>query len=292
MRTSVVVLCAILLSGTTFGDEKKPVPGEKRMPVEPDKAGIEYLRDIRGNVTIALRPQAPHMPMDVDVQVRNGEVTVVGWMRTRGKRQENTCFTIALKNPKTLAVTGVQMVAADAKRYSFTDSFGYRYLLVSGPSLEKSPAMPLVGTLEWREESGTLVTFTEPSVGLLQVTREWMRYPRKCCPAQDAPKKDNPVLPVLPPDYVKVEAFGTLKVGILAIGGETTGYAVTANEQTWELDFHKDDNLIQWAKKLDGQKVWVRGGIDFRRYVERNIVNTILVEDLRDASYVLPKKKS
>lgn len=178
MRTSVVVLCAILFSGTTFGDEKKTVPEEKKMQMVPIKVDVEYLRDFHGNVTIALR-QGPGVPMEVDVQVRNGEVTVVGWMRTRMKRQDNTCFTIAFKNPKTLAVTEVKMVPADAQRYSFTDTFGYRYLLVRGPPLEKLPAICLVGTLEWREESGTLVTFTEPTVGLLQVTREWMRYPRK-----------------------------------------------------------------------------------------------------------------
>lgn len=176
MRTSVVVLCAILLSGATFGDEKKPVPGEKRMPVESDKAGIQYLRDRNGSVMIAL---SPWTKMDVDVQVKNGEVTVVGETRVRTKRDESARFVIALGRPKTLAITGVQMVATDAKRYSFTDAFGYRYLLVSGPPLGESPAMPLVGTLEWREESGTLVTFTEPSVELLQVVREWMRYPRK-----------------------------------------------------------------------------------------------------------------
>lgn len=181
MRTSVVVLCAILLSGTTFGDDKKPIPGEKRMPVEPDKAGIEYLRDVNDNVTIAFRPGTT---MDVDIQVKNGDVTVVGQMHVREKQEENTRFVITLKHPKTLAVTGVQMVAAEAKRYYFTDTFGYRYLLVNGPPLSESPAMPLVGTLEWREASGTLVTFTEPTVGLLQVTREWVRYPRKLQPIQ------------------------------------------------------------------------------------------------------------
>lgn len=291
MRTSVVVLCVILLSGTTFGDEKKPIPGEKNMPVEPDKAGIEYLRDINDNVIIALRPQ---MPMDVDVQVQGDEVRVVGWVRVREKRKENTCFTITLKNPRSVTITGVRMKATDAQKECFTDPFGFRYILLSGPSLrEKSPQeQQLVGTIEWREESGALVTFTEPSVGKLTVIRKWMRWPRRCCPKQDDPKKNNPPLPVLPPEYVKVEAFGTLKVGILAIGGETTDYAVTAKGQTWELDFHKDNNLIQRAKELDGQKVWVRGDIDFRRYVERKIVNTILVDDLRDASYVPPKKKS
>lgn len=113
-----------------------------------------------------------------------------------------------------------------------------------------------------------------------------------CLMQQDVPKKDNPALPVLPPDYVKVEVFGTLQVGILAIGGETTNYAVTANEQTWELDFRKIDSFIQRAKELDGQKVWVRGNPEGRRWVERKCVPTIVVDNIEDASYVLPKKKS
>lgn len=104
-------------------------------------------------------------------------------------------------------------------------------------------------------------------------------------------KKDNPPLPVIPPDYVKLEAFGKLTVGVRAIGGETTGYVITAKGQTWELDFYKDDNLIMRAKELDGQRIWVRGTPELRRKVERGLVPTILVDDLKDTSHVLPKKK-
>lgn len=105
-------------------------------------------------------------------------------------------------------------------------------------------------------------------------------------------KKDNPPLPVIPPPYVKIEAFGKLTVGVRAIGGETTGYVITAKGQTWELDFYKDDNLIVRAKELDGQLVFVRGTPELRRKVERGIVPTILVDDLKDTSHILPKKKS
>lgn len=246
---------------------------EKRLPVEPDKAGIEYLRDVYDNVVIALRPQTP---MDVDVQVQGDEVLVVGWMRVREKRKENTCFTITLKNPRSVTITGVRMKATDAQKKCFTDPFGFRYILLSGPSLrEKSPQEQwLVGTIEWREGWGSLITFMEPAVGQLPVMRGWMRSP--------IPNK--------------LWVFGQLMVGAVAIGGETTGYVVTtAKGQAWDLDLHGDGDLISRAKKCNRQVVQVFGTPEFRKYVERGVVPTIrvdILDDLIDHPPSIPKKKS
>ena len=41
-------------------------------------------------------------------------------------------------------------------------------------------------------------------------------------------------------DSITVTVVGTLRTGIVAIGGETTGTTITANGVTWELDFGKN----------------------------------------------------
>ena len=38
-------------------------------------------------------------------------------------------------------------------------------------------------------------------------------------------------------DSIRVTVVGTLRTGIIAIGGETTGTTITAKGITWELEF-------------------------------------------------------
>jgi trans-2-enoyl-CoA reductase len=58
-------------------------------------------------------------------------------------------------------------------------------------------------------------------------------------------------------DYIDVTVKGTLKMGVMAIGAETTGATITSDEVTWELDL--EGNQPEAASKLNGRKAIVSG---------------------------------
>jgi hypothetical protein len=70
------------------------------------------------------------------------------------------------------------------------------------------------------------------------------------------------------PGYIKVEARGILKTGIVAIGGETTGTVLTTPGGALELDLSKKRDLQALAEKLDGKVVIVTGNLTIRKGVE------------------------
>ena len=84
-------------------------------------------------------------------------------------------------------------------------------------------------------------------------------------------------------DYIKVEIKGTLRTGLMAIGGETTGTVIQAGNVTWELDLRESRELLALVPKFDKKKVLVTGtyqkttGVEIR---ERHIVK---VQTLKDA---------
>lgn len=69
-------------------------------------------------------------------------------------------------------------------------------------------------------------------------------------------------------ESITVTVVGTLKTGVIAIGGETTGVTITAREVTWELNFGKNDELRKAADKWNGQQVTVTGSLERRAGVE------------------------
>ncbi|RCS43916.1 hypothetical protein DTL42_18175 [Bremerella cremea] len=69
-------------------------------------------------------------------------------------------------------------------------------------------------------------------------------------------------------DSITVSVVGTVRTGLVAIGGETTGTTITANEITWELDFGQNAKLRQLADKLAGKKATVKGTLVRRPGVE------------------------
>lgn len=69
-------------------------------------------------------------------------------------------------------------------------------------------------------------------------------------------------------DSITVTVVGTLRTGLVAIGGETTGTTITANDVTWELDFGQKMTFRDAAEKLDGKKVIVTGTLERRQGVE------------------------
>ena len=69
-------------------------------------------------------------------------------------------------------------------------------------------------------------------------------------------------------ESITVTVVGTLKTGIAAIGGETTGTTITAREITWELNFAKNEELRKAADKWNGMQVTVMGSLERRAGVE------------------------
>lgn len=69
-------------------------------------------------------------------------------------------------------------------------------------------------------------------------------------------------------ESVRVEVVGRLTTGLMAIGGETTGIAVSARGLSWELDVGLRQDLRQKADRLSGQVVIAKGTLEPRTGVE------------------------
>jgi hypothetical protein len=67
--------------------------------------------------------------------------------------------------------------------------------------------------------------------------------------------------------YIKVEVKGTVKTGIMAIGGETTGTIIVTPSGTLELDFGKNKELHETAQKLNNKSAVARGTLTVRKGV-------------------------
>lgn len=79
----------------------------------------------------------------------------------------------------------------------------------------------------------------------------------------------------------KVTLIGTLRTGIVAVGGETTGTILETKEGKYELDFGQNKELRQKAAKLNGQAVLVAGTLEIRKGVEvkeRKIITVTRLE--------------
>jgi hypothetical protein len=69
-------------------------------------------------------------------------------------------------------------------------------------------------------------------------------------------------------ERVRVEIVGRLATGLVALGGETTGLAVSAKGLSWELDVGRDQDLRKKADGLSGEVVVVTGTLEPRAGVE------------------------
>ena len=76
---------------------------------------------------------------------------------------------------------------------------------------------------------------------------------------------------------------GTLRSGVVAIGGETTGTVVETKEGNYELDLGKNEVLRRKAEKLDGRAVVVTGTLTVREGVEDKQRRIITVSSLKAA---------
>ena len=85
-------------------------------------------------------------------------------------------------------------------------------------------------------------------------------------------------------DYVKVEVRGTLRAGMVAIGGETTGTLIRARGARWELDLSQLRDGPARAAALDGRTVVVKGSLEVRPGVERRERTVVTVTSLEPAA--------
>jgi hypothetical protein len=91
-----------------------------------------------------------------------------------------------------------------------------------------------------------------------------------------------------PSDYIKVEVCGTLRAGMMAIGGETTGVVINAKGVTWELDLRQAPGAMARAQSLDGRKVVVKGTLEVKPGVERRERAVVTVTSLEPAPPATP----
>lgn len=82
-------------------------------------------------------------------------------------------------------------------------------------------------------------------------------------------------------DYIDVTMRGTLRVGVMAIGAETTGVTLTAGTVTWELDL--DDRQREIAGRLDGRRAIVSGELGNARGVEIRSRYIVKVRSIKKA---------
>ena len=98
----------------------------------------------------------------------------------------------------------------------------------------------------------------------------------------------GPSAPSSPADYIKVEVCGTLRAGMMAIGGETTGVVINARGVTWELDLAQVPGAASRAESLDGRRVVVKGTLEAKRGVERRERAIVTVRSLEPAPATTP----
>lgn len=70
-------------------------------------------------------------------------------------------------------------------------------------------------------------------------------------------------------ESITIKVCGRLQVGMMAIGGETTGTTITAKGIQLEVTWGDDDELARRAGQLDGQGVCVSGALRQRTGPER-----------------------
>jgi hypothetical protein len=93
---------------------------------------------------------------------------------------------------------------------------------------------------------------------------------------------DMPALEESPPAR-RIELRGTLIMGVVAIGGETTGSILRVGSQKWELDLGHATERLRLAQQLDRQQVVVRGTLTQHCGVESGTRTILLVTSLRAA---------
>jgi hypothetical protein len=85
-------------------------------------------------------------------------------------------------------------------------------------------------------------------------------------------------------DSIQVVIVGHLRHDVVAIGGETTGTEMIADDHTFELDLHGNQAILAKAKQLSGQRARATGRLEIRSGVERGTRYIVHVATLEAAS--------
>lgn len=85
-------------------------------------------------------------------------------------------------------------------------------------------------------------------------------------------------------ESITVTVTGTIRTGVVAIGGETTGVTIKSKGATFELDIGKNAALRTAAEKLDGKTAVVEGTLERRSGVEIKERWIVTVAKLRSAT--------
>jgi hypothetical protein len=94
----------------------------------------------------------------------------------------------------------------------------------------------------------------------------------------DQPQRQSPAA------IAPAETFtGTVRTGIMAIGGETTGIVLATRAGDYELDVRGDRELAAKLETLNGKKIIVTGDYRPRRGVEVKERRIIIVREVRAA---------
>jgi len=123
------------------------------------------------------------------------------------------------------------------------------------------------------------------SARIFMLTAMLMALPCACTTRDDAGRHDAAprAEPVTPPSTQMTTQTGTLRGGMMAIGGETSGWTLVGDGAVGgvELDV---SNVEQDAKRLEGTRVTVSGRMVDKQYVERGRVRLMMVERIEEAS--------
>jgi hypothetical protein len=90
-------------------------------------------------------------------------------------------------------------------------------------------------------------------------------------------------------ESVEVRVRGTVRGGLMAIGGETTGITIRARGLTWELDFGGNDAMRAKAEALDGKMALVTGSLEAKAGVEIKTRWIVTVATIEAAESAAPK---
>ncbi|HEV2295862.1 MAG TPA: hypothetical protein VGR35_18595 [Tepidisphaeraceae bacterium] len=101
--------------------------------------------------------------------------------------------------------------------------------------------------------------------------------------APDRRNSSPPTDPVTRPTTQMSSLTGTLRGGMMAIGGETTGWVLARDGGAGQVDLEVSA-VREQAKRLDGERVTVLGRMIQRTYTERGVVPVMVVEKIIEAA--------
>lgn len=99
--------------------------------------------------------------------------------------------------------------------------------------------------------------------------------------AQPTPEAQPVNTPPRPSPDVQGTFIGTLRGGMMGIGGEHTGWVLQGLDDGRGGGMMVDVSGVRDAAQgLEGQAVTIRGRVEERRYVERGVVKVLIAESI------------